>query len=396
MSYRAPQEFEREESSGVRSSDHPTGGDMGLDEDQGYESQCMPRRSSQVYQFGSQTYGEDQHNMHQVLDTYGHPYSPVSPTAQFTPSQWSEHGLAQWNPLLHGPQGYAFHYSIPTGLHTNMSARQGTNLTLETDIPMSPHSPHSPGYLQPPSGFPPSASTLVDSTAPFLDKLQSPLSPVPTQAYSLPAYPASAAIEGIQMNNPQHLQAYHSAARRWKDAHSLEPGSVPQKMYKPQAANDRKRYIEEIGFVPPIEFRQHGANHDGISVHEALNGHLGNLVDRDEEVFTNCGPSVSIRLNWPGYEPWSKQIPTKNWKSVPGPITRQKLAKQVARRIDDFIRKMQAMEHIDMDEDSDARWRVGTSGIQLHDLELVSLHQVSKGSWQPHLRVINLPYHHYS
>lgn len=40
---------------------------------------------------------------------------------------------------------------------------------------------------------------------------------------------------------------------------------------------------------------------------------------------------------WPGYAPWSRQIPTRDFRSPPGPITRSKLAKNVAKTIQRFI-----------------------------------------------------------
>jgi hypothetical protein len=57
-----------------------------------------------------------------------------------------------------------------------------------------------------------------------------------------------------------------------------------------------------------------------------------------------------------------------------------------------------------IEDDSDARWKVGIGGIKLDDLVLISLHHVSRGeyctrvlglrisdydsgSWQPHLRL---------
>lgn len=40
-----------------------------------------------------------------------------------------------------------------------------------------------------------------------------------------------------------------------------------------------------------------------------------------------------------------------------------------------------------MDADADRRWRVGRKHIKMEELILVSLHHVSKGSWQPQLRL---------
>ena len=45
------------------------------------------------------------------------------------------------------------------------------------------------------------------------------------------------------------------------------------------------------------------------------------------------------------------------------------------------------MEHQNMEDPSEARWRVGTRGIRLEDLMLVGLQHVSMGSWQAHVRL---------
>ncbi|KAE9402582.1 hypothetical protein BT96DRAFT_816374, partial [Gymnopus androsaceus JB14] len=91
---------------------------------------------------------------------------------------------------------------------------------------------------------------------------------------------------------------------------------------------------------------------------------------------------------WPGYCPWSHQIPL-DFKTPPSPITRAKLANNVARCIQRFI--SEAQNHL-VEDESDAHWRVGQSGagegsIKLEDLILVSMHHVSIHSWQPQLRL---------
>jgi hypothetical protein len=40
-----------------------------------------------------------------------------------------------------------------------------------------------------------------------------------------------------------------------------------------------------------------------------------------------------------------------------------------------------------MEMEADRRWKVGTRYIRMEDLMLVSLHHISKGSWQPQLRL---------
>jgi hypothetical protein len=97
------------------------------------------------------------------------------------------------------------------------------------------------------------------------------------------------------------------------------------------------------------------------------------------------------------------QIPTKDFRSPPCPITRSKLAKNIARTVERFIKvlfpyglsivsrlstfTLQEKSRAAMDPDEDPRWRVGPGHITIDDLVLVGLQHVSKGSWQCHLRL---------
>ncbi|KAJ7695079.1 hypothetical protein B0H17DRAFT_931005, partial [Mycena rosella] len=161
---------------------------------------------------------------------------------------------------------------------------------------------------------------------------------------------------------------------------------VPQLMYKPHTNSDRRRYVEEVDMEAPIHFWVENPSECGIPLSDALHSRVRRLLKRDETVFEGRGPSVSIRLEWPGYRQWSRQIPTKDFRSPPGPITRAKLAKNVAKCVQRFIQERHGQP---MEDDADARWRVGPgpNQIKLEDLILVSIHHVSMGSWQPHLRL---------
>ena len=84
------------------------------------------------------------------------------------------------------------------------------------------------------------------------------------------------------------------------------------------------------------------------------------------------------------YPSWSRQIPTRDFKNPPGPVTRSKVAKNVARSVQRFIDEMSSKA---LEDDADPQWAVGRvrQGITLEDLALVRLEHVSKGSWQAQL-----------
>ncbi|KAF9462936.1 hypothetical protein BDZ94DRAFT_1282779 [Collybia nuda] len=161
---------------------------------------------------------------------------------------------------------------------------------------------------------------------------------------------------------------------------------VPQQMYRPHTNSDRRRYVEEVDLEAPLYFWMENPTECGIPLIDALHSRVKHLRGREELVFEGRGPSISVRLQWPGYRQWSRQIPTKDFRSPPGPITMSKLAKNVAKCVQRFI---ESNRNHPLEDDTDARWKVGTrqNEIKLEDLILVSMHHVSMGSWQPHLRL---------
>jgi len=160
---------------------------------------------------------------------------------------------------------------------------------------------------------------------------------------------------------------------------------VPQKRYKPHTSSDRRRYVDEVVLEESIHFYMQKPDEAGIPLKDAMHGRFARLAHRDEAMFQERGPSISVRINWPGYQPWSRQIPTRDFRNPPGPITRGKLAKNVAKSVARFI-----TEHKDrpMEEDGDPAWAVGPGQIDVFDLVLVRLDHVSKGSWQAQLQLL--------
>ena len=89
-------------------------------------------------------------------------------------------------------------------------------------------------------------------------------------------------------------------------------------------------------------------------------------------------------FQWPGYQPFHKQVPTRDYTHERRMISKEKLAKVVARSVKQFLDTMN--EQV-MQVGSDMRWRVGPLNVKVDDIVLVSLHHVSQGSWQPNLRL---------
>ena len=71
---------------------------------------------------------------------------------------------------------------------------------------------------------------------------------------------------------------------------------VPQKTYRPNTQSDRRRYVDEVELEAPIMFHMQNPDRCGMSLVDALHSRFMNLCDRDDHMFEQRGPSVSIRL----------------------------------------------------------------------------------------------------
>lgn len=282
---------------------------------------------------------------------------------------------------------FPFHEAKPTPLLSVPQININTSLAspymsglLPSQSPMQNTpgriSPSAPGYTPSPSHSfhsPPTPAGPMYSPYPQSSLQSSPMTAhptmVPSSAWSTPERPRDRAY-----SNPVPVTSGHRGPM------------VPQKRYKPHTSSDRRRYVEEVQLEEPIPFFMLKPEEEGIPLVDAMHNRFARLVGRDDQMFADRGPSISVRINWPGYPPWSRQIPTRDFRNPPGPITRAKLAKNVAKSVLRFIQ-----EHKDrvMEEDGDVAWKVGGSrAIELNDLVLVRLDHVSKGSWQAQLQLL--------
>lgn len=84
----------------------------------------------------------------------------------------------------------------------------------------------------------------------------------------------------------QPVQSVYEIVRIYPNVNQL----VPQKMYHPITQSN----IKEVQLEQPIMFFITSPNNLGLSCCDTLNSCLTHLHDRDDQMFTNCGPSVSI------------------------------------------------------------------------------------------------------
>ncbi|KAI0092299.1 hypothetical protein BDY19DRAFT_991016 [Irpex rosettiformis] len=124
---------------------------------------------------------------------------------------------------------------------------------------------------------------------------------------------------------------------------------------------------------PPIMFYE-GQSY-GASLQGTLNG-LSAIPDRDVRPTTTAtSTKIKIRLSWPGYMEFSKDINAKEHNRAGNSIPKWKLALCVAQVVNAFYSAN--VDAIDHHGDWDIR------RIPFERLRLLELRQVSTGSWQP-------------
>ncbi|KAI9066953.1 hypothetical protein FKP32DRAFT_1673425 [Trametes sanguinea] len=296
-----------------------------------------------------------------------------------------------------------------------LATREVPRIRIHTGLPASSNGtiiqdPRSPYERSPSALLTPSPSAVYPNSSPSSTGSVPPITPhTPFSHISTPYMhpsPASGPYISPSTISPQLLDQDSfcppaspeiDATRRVLDiayeiGHPLGTPLVPQTDYRPHTQSDRRRYVEQATLEPAILFWTIGPDahgrprkHLGMPLSDAIHCRFMALVERDDPMFQERGPSVSIRINWPGYAPWSRQIPTRDFRSPPQPVTRSKLARNVAKTVHRFIEETNGRQ---MDDPSQEIWRVGKGYIELEDLMLVGLQHVSMGSWQAHLRLM--------
>ncbi|KAJ3552262.1 hypothetical protein NM688_g4243 [Phlebia brevispora] len=128
-----------------------------------------------------------------------------------------------------------------------------------------------------------------------------------------------------------------------------------------------------------VDFTVHGQR--GIRLADITTKGSFGLDGSEDTVFGDCRGKISYRLQWPDYPAFAIQKHARrrlstDWCSV----TRAKVARDVKDVVSQFIWKHGK-------DQVDSQWKVGEHGIKVENIILLSIKQVSAGSWQPELAV---------
>lgn len=146
---------------------------------------------------------------------------------------------------------------------------------------------------------------------------------------------------------------------------------VPQEIY---ASKDRT-------FAPRVisAFRIHGAA--GIPLAAILRGETEGLEGLALPALPDdmTSTKVSLRILWPGYEPFTKQITARTDGRT---VSMDRLVEVIAKVLVEFCQKRALIPT------SDPAWRLGPGFITVDDLTLVGILHVSRSSIQPLVDVL--------
>lgn len=152
---------------------------------------------------------------------------------------------------------------------------------------------------------------------------------------------------------------------------------VPQKTYRPH------RPQKEPGDSQIIEFLVRGGK--GIRLSDALEGKWTGFEGKDDQPLSGeRRMTIMLRLLPVGCPLWRSKIPITDYTLRRRPITRMKLAKEVARNVQKLLERERTEGHSDHS-------RCDLKDVLLSNIYLNRLVRVSTASWQPELSVVQPP-----
>jgi len=107
----------------------------------------------------------------------------------------------------------------------------------------------------------------------------------------------SSNLVSLRQSNKSSLKEARLVPERHSSFSEQRGPMIPQKRYKPQISADRRRHVDGTNLGPPIHFVMQHPDQEGIPLRDAMHGRFARLVARNDPMFQECGPSISIRLN---------------------------------------------------------------------------------------------------
>jgi len=153
---------------------------------------------------------------------------------------------------------------------------------------------------------------------------------------------------------------------------------VPQRRWTPTDEVDFRRHVDGAALELPIFFvNQNGSI--GFWLPDILRGRDRGLHNADKFAPLGGRATAQIRINWPGYRYWKRQINTRDETQGRNPISMARLMKVVGSSVNNFFRECMAHGYVA----TDPRWQIGSGRITQDHVKIIGIIHVSSGSWMP-------------
>ncbi|KAI9440139.1 hypothetical protein H4582DRAFT_2056753 [Lactarius indigo] len=160
-----------------------------------------------------------------------------------------------------------------------------------------------------------------------------------------------------------HIPAQHSSLPGYclLDRSIVDRGTVvPQMMWFPQNTSDRRRHVVEAHLQMPIFFESEAST----------SSQCHDLRDANHPAPLGQRSSTYIRIIWPGYKEFKRQIPTREPTGTHGSISMAGFIRHNGRTVEAFLQVCEVDPGCR--DERRGSWRIGPSGIQDSDINLSS------------------------
>ncbi|KAI9433289.1 hypothetical protein H4582DRAFT_1988160 [Lactarius indigo] len=155
---------------------------------------------------------------------------------------------------------------------------------------------------------------------------------------------------------------------------------VPQTMWSARSPVNRRQNVERAMLQMPVFFEGKDGRL-GLSLEASIDGQGHVLRDANDPAPLGQKTTLHIRIVWPGYKKFKRQILIRDESSARSPITMARFIGHVGRTVDKFLQDCE----VDSGCVDDRRelWRIGPGGIERSDIIIIGVVHVSAGSWTP-------------
>ncbi|KAH9051297.1 hypothetical protein EDB83DRAFT_1301143 [Lactarius deliciosus] len=154
---------------------------------------------------------------------------------------------------------------------------------------------------------------------------------------------------------------------------------LPQRRWSPADEVDVRRHVEGANLQLPIYFVNTNGS-IGFPLPDILRGCDRDLHNANSFATLGGRSTTHIRINWPGYMYWKRQVATRDETRERNPITLARFMRHVGTSVNNFLRECTAHGHVA----TDPRWQIGEhGGITQAEVKVIGAIHVSAGSWMP-------------